>query len=467
MSAVNQGDLYSHVVRAVVAPLWAMKEKSPYLRHYRNFLRTQYRPLDEVRRDQWTRLKGLLDHAYRHTRYYRERLDKLGVTPDGIRTWQDFESLPLLTKDDIRANRDAMVADNIPADRLLPKKTSGSTGVSLSFFVDEDSLQWKRGCALRHDEWTGWRLGERVGAVWGNPEYKKSWRGYVRNFLLERITFLDTLRMDEEAMTEFHAHILKEKPPLLFGHAHSLYLFARFVQAKKLSPIRPKGIISTAMVLHDFERSLVEEVFNCRVTNRYGCEEVSLIACECDAHQGLHVNMDTLYFECLRDGRPAGAGETGAVVVTDLTNRGMPFIRYLVGDTARMGEQPCACGRTYPLIESLEGRIADYVRTPEGEYISGISLTENFAMVLEGVKQMQIVQDEIDHLVFRVVPGEGGGEDLPDRIAALVRRRFGSSMLHDTEFVDSIQSEASGKYRFCVSKLPGGGWFEGGRKAEP
>ncbi len=454
MNAVNRGDLYSHIVRSVVAPLWAWHEKSPYLRHYENFLRTQYRPLDRVREDQWTRLKSLLAHAYAHTPFYRARFDEHGLRPEDIRSWRDFERLPLLTKDDIRAHRDRMVADSIPKDRLFPKKTSGSTGVSLSFFVDEDSLQWKRGCALRHDEWTGWRLGERIGAVWGNPEYKKSWRGYVRNYFLERITFLDTLRMDDQAMNTFHARTLREKPTLLFGHAHSLYLFARFARERNLSPIRPKGIISTAMVLHDFERALVEEVFGCKVTNRYGCEEVSLIASECEAHKGLHVNMDTLNFECLRDGKPARAGETGAVVVTDLTNYGMPFIRYLVGDTARMAEKPCSCGRTYPLIASLEGRIADYVRTPEGEYISGISLTENFAMVLEGVKQMQIVQNELDHLLFRVVPGQDGDDRrLRDDIAHLVATRFGSSMRHDVEYVESIQSETSGKYRFCVSML--------------
>ena len=464
MSEANTGDLYSYFVRGVVAPLWAMRERSPYLKHLRRFRRTQYRSVDDVRLDQWTRLKRLLDHAYAHTRFYQNRFRSLSLTPADIRSWEDFERIPLLTKDDIRAHRDDMVADNIPASNHYPKKTSGSTGVSLSFFVDEDSLQWKRGCALHHDEWTGWRLGERIGAVWGNPEYKKSWRGYVRNFLLERAIYLDTLRMDEETMTEFHAQFRKKKPTLLFGHAHSLYLFARFVQEKKFSSLRPQGIISTAMVLHDFERAIIEDVFGCKVSNRYGCEEVSLIACECDAHQGLHVNMDTLHFECLRDGQPAPAGETGAVVVTDLTNYGMPFIRYLVGDTARMAAKPCTCGRTYPLIESLEGRIADYVRTPEGEYISGISLTENFAMVLEGVKQMQIVQDELDHLLFRVVQGEGAQDQaLRTDIARLVMERFGSSMRHDVEYVDSIQSETSGKYRFCVSKLDEAGVFGAGR----
>jgi phenylacetate-CoA ligase len=107
------------------------------------------------------------------------------------------------------------------------------------------------------------------------------------------------------------------------------------------------------MVLHDFERDLIEEVFGCKVTNRYVATEVSLIASECEAHQGLHVNMDTLHFECLwaasrssRRDRSRGGH--------DLTNHGMPFIRYLVGDTARMADKPCTCGRTYPLVASLE-----------------------------------------------------------------------------------------------------------------
>jgi phenylacetate-CoA ligase len=106
------------------------------------------------------------------------------------------------------------------------------------------------------------------------------------------------------------------------------------------------------------------------------------------------------------------------------------------------------------------------VRTPQGDYISGISLTENFAMVLEGVKQMQIVQNELDHLLFRVVQGEGGRvEELEQDIARLVRQRFGETMRHDIEYVDSIQSETSGKYRFCISKLEDAGAFSSSRGA--
>src|SRR5262249_18305868 len=144
-----------------------------------------------------------------------------------------------------------------------------------------------------------------------------------------------------------------------------------------------------AMVLHDWQRKSIEQVFDCKVTNRYGCEEVSLIACECERHEGLHVNADGVYVEIIRNGRVARPGESGSVVVTDLTNRAMPILRYQVGDVAVVSDRRCDCGRGLPLLERLEGREADYVVTPAGELISGISLTENFAVQVPGIAQLQ------------------------------------------------------------------------------
>ncbi|OKY74996.1 MAG: capsule biosynthesis protein CapK [Desulfobulbaceae bacterium DB1] len=453
MQHQNNNSWPAWFIRTVVAPLWALKENTPYLRHLKQLEVSKSRSKSEVSIDQWARLINLLKHATEQSDFYAGRFQSHRISPNSIKTWEDFLQIPLLTKDDIRAHRNQMVAKNFDYSQLVPRKTSGSTGVSLEFFVDEASMQWKRAVTMSYDRWSGWDIGERVGAIWGNPDYKANWRMYLRNLILNRFIYLDTLKMNEVEMFHFHKTLCKKPPKILFGHAHSLYLFARFMQQRGLSGIHPHGIISTCMVLHDFERRTIEGVFGCPVTNRYGCEEVSLIACQCP-EGNMHCNSDTLVVEIIRDGKPVPPGEPGAIVVTDLTNYGMPFIRYKVGDVGSLSvKRDCPCGCTYPIMGSLEGRVADYVVTPEGNYISGISLTENFAMHLPGIKQMQIVQNKIDSILFRLVKSDSYNEQTLKDVEMLARERFGVTMRWDIEFVETIQSETSGKYRFCISKL--------------
>ena len=446
-------NIYTPLCRNVVAPLWALKESSQYLRHLKLLEASQYLTLDEIRINQLARLKALLVHSYKNSPYYRRKWQEIGFHPEDLKCLADIEKLPLLTKDDIRTEKDRIVASNMPVASLIPRETSGSTGIPLRFFVDDASQQFKRACTIRSNQWSGWRFGEKAAAIWGNPDPGKSFRAWLRNILLDRYDYLDTLKMDKADMLIFYNRQIRRKPTLLFGHAHSLYLFALFLESEGLAAFPVKGIISTAMVLHDFERRKIESIFGRKVSNRYGCEEVSLIASECEAHEGLHLNLDNLIVELVREGRAAPANTPGDIVITDLSNYGMPFIRYRVGDVGLMSGKNCSCGRSLPLLERVEGRIADYVITPEGSFISGISLTENFATLLPEVRQMQIVQERIDHLVFNIVKGEGFTAASKDRISALVQERFGAKMTYRLQEVSHIPREASGKYRFCISKV--------------
>jgi phenylacetate-CoA ligase len=446
--------LHDAAIRAVLGPLWAKWEDSPYLAHYRRLRQTQFDSPDLIRERQWEAVCNLLIHVYSSVPFYRERFRERGMHPRDFASLDDFQGFPVLTKTDLRGHAGALFSNLCSRDHLVRKRTSGSTGVAVEVFVDEPAQQFKRACTLRSDEWSGWRFGEPVARVWGNPEYmNRGWRGRFRNALLERATYLDTLKMDEETLARFAMHLQRRQPTLLFGHAHSVYLFAEYVRSLGLPGIRPRGVIATAMVLHDWQRRVIEGVFGCNVTNRYGCEEVSLIACECEQHNGLHVNSDGVYVEILRDGLPVGPGEPGSVVVTDLRNRAMPILRYQVGDVAVWSDRRCACGRGLPLLERLEGREADYVLTPAGELISGISLTENFALHVPGLAQLQIIQETVHRFIFRIVHGPDFGDDSLRRIGELVAERFGPEVAFECEYVDAIPQEASGKYRFCISRV--------------
>jgi phenylacetate-CoA ligase len=447
-------DLHAILVRNVIGPLWARWERSPYLRHLRWLREHQFDRPEIVRERQWAAVKYLLRHAYASVPFYRQRMERAGIEPTRISSFEEYTRLPILTKQDIRAHGTELLSARFAGAKLECKKTSGSTGTSLQVWVDEESLQWKRACTLRSDEWSGWRLGERVAKLWGNPDYRRrGLRGRLRNGLLDRAYYLDTLKMDEAALAKFATLLRRKRPPLLFGHAHSVYLFAEYLHRQGRCDIRPRGIITTAMVLHNWQRRTIEEVFGCKVTNRYGCEEVSLIACECDRHEGLHVNADGVYVEIVRDGKAVPSGEPGSVVVTDLTNRAMPLLRYQVGDVAVWSDRRCSCGRGLPVLDRLEGREADYVVTAEGELISGISLTENLALHVPGIAQLQIIQETVRHFRFRIVRGPDFGPASMERIGQLVAERFGSDVAFECEYVDRIPQEPSGKYRFCISRV--------------
>jgi phenylacetate-CoA ligase len=448
-------DLWSLLVRNAVAPLWARWEGSPYLNHYRTLCQTQFDSLDVIRARQWQAIADLVGHAYATTSFWRQRMDQAGLRPSQIRSWEDFRSLPLLTKKQLRTESADLLSSQFKDAWLQQKKTSGSTGIAVEVYVDKAAQEWKRALTLRSDEWSGWRFGERVAKVWGHPDYeRRGWRKKLRNALLERVRYLDTLKIDPEALEKFAQSLRSCPPSLLFGHAHSLCLLAEFLRSQGGAGFRPRGIISTAMVLHTWQRRSIEEVFACQVTNRYGCEEVSLIACECERHEGLHINADGVYLEVLRpDGSPAAPGEVGTVVVTDLVNRAMPILRYQVGDMAMVTDRCCPCGRGLPLLERLEGRDADYVITPRGELVSGISLTDHFGTVVPGIVQLQIVQETMQDFLFRIVPGPGFQPASLEHLRGLVAERFGSEARYACDYVEQIPQEPSGKYRFCISKV--------------
>jgi phenylacetate-CoA ligase len=447
--------------RHLMQPFMAWRAGSQHLKYWRQLQKTQFAPIEVIRAQQLQALQTQLHHAYETVPYYRAAWTKAGVHPADVKTLSDLEAFPILTKADIRRHGKSLVSTNFDLATLRVKRTSGSTGVPLTIYIDEPAVQWKSACTLRADEWSGWRLGQRVAKVWGNPDYRHfGLKGRLRNLLLDRAVYLDTLNLTTERIAAFAQTIRRHRPGLIFGHAHSLYLLACSLRQSRITDIRPNGIISTAMPLHQWQRAVIEEVLGCPVTNRYGCEEVSLIASECEQHQGLHVNADSVYLETPLIPEHADCGSFGRVdvrarpaIITDLTNRAMPLIRYQIGDRVVPSSRSCPCGRGLPLIERIEGREADYVLTPTGQLISGISLTENFALLIPGTAQVQIVQESLTELRIRLVPDEDFGPESHRKIGQLVSETFGPNMQYAVEIVTAIPQEPSGKYRFCISKV--------------
>ena len=441
--------------RGVVEPLWAFYSGSPLLRAWRELERSQREPVEVLRERQQRRLSELLTLVYERNAFHRRRLDDAGVAPANVRSVDDLARLPLLTKKDIRAAGESLLTGGFAVDRLMRVKTGGSTGASLHLLLEEQISELRNACHRRCRRWTGWEVGEPVGAVWGNPQQPADWRGRLRMQLLTPSIFLDTMSVTEQSVKDFAAEWRRVRPTLLFGHAHSIFLLAELVRRLEIRDIRPRGVIATSMMLLPNERAVIEDVFGVRVFDFYGCEEVGMIAGECERHDGMHVNTDQLVVELVReDGRPAAPGEHGQVVVTDLLNRSFPLIRYNVEDMAEPMAGLCPCGRGLPLMRRVVGRLADFLVRRDGSRVAGVSLIENSLTRIPGIDQLQVVQEAIDRLRLRVVPDPSFSDDARAELVRYFSETFPGALVQ-VELTPAIAQEPNGKYRFSICRIPG------------
>jgi len=438
------------VSRRLAMPLYEALKGTGTTRLYRECVRTQHLAEKDLRERQLRALQELLRFAWTHNRFYRTRYTEAGLHPEDVRTLEDFARLPLLTKDDLRANPDALVSDPFDKSRLSHRRTGGSTGVPVHVYWSWDAIPLKDALVRRHDEWAGFLPGERRAALWGDIKPPATLKARLADAVFKRTIFLDTLKLDERNMLEFAERIRATGTRLLFGHGHSLYFLAQFLKERGVRDVGLAGIISSSEMLPPEERRVVEEVFGRIVFDRYGSEEVGLIASECTEHDGLHVAAEGIHVEIL-----GGAeAEPGRIVVTDLLNRGTPLIRYDIGDLATTKAGACRCGRGLPRIGRVTGRTSDFLYTPEGKRISGISILDTVTIHIPGFRQVQVVQERLDELTFNVVKDSSFSELSLARLADAVSRYFGPAMRHRVAYVDTIPMTGRGKFQFSICRVP-------------
>lgn len=443
-------DWMTALSRHVFHPLWDRKDGSSRLKVLKELERSQWLDEATLRARQESRLREICLHASRTVPHYRTAFAEAGVDPAAV-TVESLARLPVLSKGSIRSLGTALIAEGYDPATLRFHKTGGSTGVALQTFFEEAWEQRRNADALRANQWAGWYHGMKVAAIWGNPPVAKTWKQKLRSQLFDRMMYLDTMRIDERSLSAFVEQWRREHPQVVFGHSHSIFLVAKHLLERDIRDLRPAGIVSTSMMLLPHERVVIERAFGCKVTDRYGCEEVALIACECERHDGMHLNIEHLVVEFLDDrDRPVAPGQEGRIVVTDLFNRAMPLIRYEVGDVGVPSARRCACGRGLPLMDKVIGRVADYLKRRDGSLVAGVSLVERTLTKVAGVEQMQIVQPAVGRLIVNFVPAADFDEASRAALAQEFEEGFGEPLEFEFNPLERIPQERSGKYRFSI-----------------
>jgi phenylacetate-coenzyme A ligase PaaK-like adenylate-forming protein len=427
--------------------------------YYDELKRSQWLTSPELRELQERKLRKLVHHAYHHVAYYRDAMDERGLRPEDIATLDDLSKLPLLDKDDVREGLYFdLLSDNHDKRRILKVTTSGSTAEPFVCYADQHQLEIRWAATQRSLEWTGYRFGDRQARLW-HQTIGMAWHQVLRERIdawLSRRIFIPAFEMSDADAARALKRLERHRPALVDGYAECLNYLADYVRRHQpLLRTSPKGVVSSAQVLPEESRQAIESAFHTHVFDKYGSREFSGIAYECEAHQGHHVVAESYVVEVLKDGRPVRPGELGEVVVTDLNNFCMPFIRYRIGDLAEAVDplEACPCGRGLPRLGRIEGRIQSMIVGADGHRVPGSLFLHLFKDYGYAVRQFQVLQEEPGAVRLKVVKAARFDEAVFQEALGTLRQYLGEGTRIDVEFVDAIPLVRTGKRQVSLSTV--------------
>ncbi len=403
---------------------------------------------------QWGRLMTILKHTAENIPYYRNR-----ISSKEVKSYEDFLKIPFLTKSDIQTNKKELLNPNHKGRKWIGR-TSGSTGLAVEFFVDNNYCNYDWASRWRGRRWFGVNIGDREVAVWGRPIYSKfaRWWGGVKA-RLQNMLLLSAFDLTEANLDFYWKKIKKFHPSFFYGYSTVLTRLAQFIKEKEgsVGDLKVKAIFATGETLYQSSRELLKSVFNCPVTIEYGCSEVGGFAYECREGR-LHISAENVFVEFLDEkGQPVKPGENGEVVVTSLTNFYMPFIRYKIGDLGSSGEGLCSCGRGLPLMELETAKLEDVILTSKGKVFSSKLFDYiNLALIsknIKGIRQFKVYQKSIDMFYVEVIKDT----EFSNRAVEFFIQKMSEFITEDIKinikFVSQISREKTGKLRYFVSEI--------------
>jgi phenylacetate-CoA ligase len=409
--------------------------------------------------DQWNtyqtiQLRKLLVHAYNNVPYYKGIIDKAGFNETQLAQFDisQLSKLPLLEKQTLRikGKTELLSAEKEKGGTFF--SSSGSTGTPVNILFSHAMHQ--RASALyeaRVRNWAGVSRFDPRGMIGGRriiPDGESRPPYYRYNFV-EKQLYFSAYHISKQTAPDYAAGLLKYKTQYMVGYAMSNYILAKFIKEAGVQPPQMKAVLTSSEKLTPVMRSLLSEVYQCKVFDGWsGVENCGLIS-ENEYGQ-LLVSPDSAIIEVLKpDGTPANTGEEGELVCTGFFNYDQPLIRYRIGDVVKLSaDQKNKCGRSFPVVDEIVGRVEDVVIGKDGrEMVRFHGIFVNLPNVIKG----QVVQEEIDRFTINVMTNGLSAEER-SLISSRMISQLGEIKLTINELAD-IPVGSNGKFRAVISKV--------------
>jgi len=425
----------------------------------------------DLRSAQWQQLRLLIAYAAKNVPFHARRLREAGIDPDGPFTEEDWLRLPTLTRRELQARGDGLVARQVPKSHgaVTVTTSGGSSGVPVRVRKTAlDNLMWNafhvREELWHRDDPTGTMARirrvppgvteEQETAIKSLPGLRVGDWGAPTNLLWEtgEVVLLD----DRVPIVEQAAFLDELKPAYLFVFPANLRLLLSHYRESGRSgpPLRAVWTLSEAV--DSDMRAACRAVFGCRIVHNYTSAEGGYMALQCPEHEEhYHVQSEGILLEVLDDaGQHCAPGQVGRVVITPLHNFAMPLLRYEIGDMAELGP-PCTCGRGLPVLRRIVGRNFDFVTLPDGRR-QRVDAGFGRIGVVSAIREFQIVQRSLERIELLVVLSRPLTEAEETAIRTELRTSFTDVFQFDLTPCDSIPRTAAGKLRIFVSDLTTG-----------
>jgi phenylacetate-CoA ligase len=409
--------------------------------------------LPELHRIQRERLDRLISHARVNVPYYRF-LEPPSQLPDAEAAIREtLAAIPPLEKMTYRERTHEFLARNIPPRRLLRGKTSGTTGSALPLWWTPEALAeefaafWRgrRSCGARLDDPNLTFNGQTIVPVaQTRPPF---WRTNRWN----RQTLFSLYHFSPDNLPAYVEAIHSTEAAFAQGYPSSMHLIGRAMldSDRPLPRGRLKACFTSSESLLAFQRDCIERAFGAPVHDRYGVSEFCVSMTECRASR-LHVDMEFGIVEVEVE-EETDQWERGPLLVTGFANEATPLLRYRVGDVGTRARTPCPCGRAGDTFLAVDGRIEDYVMTPDNRLIG--RLDHIFKAQLD-VAEAQVLQDRKEALEVLVVRHDSYTDASERSLLKEFRSRLGDEISIELRYVESIPREPNGKFR-AVKSIPG------------
>ncbi len=405
----------------------------------------------KIQTQQQDRLVEFLMDIRENNHFYQQLFSELNLDNNALSQADVLTKLPILTKDIIRANEEQYLSEL--SENTIYLSTSGSSGTPLKFAVGNERISHDVAAKWRATNWWNVDIGDKEAVIWGSS-VELSGQGIVKTLrdVLFRSKLFPAQHLDSKGIADLFARLSEFKPAMIYGYPSILTLLAEHAKTNgiKFEHTGLKVIFCTAEKLYQHQRDIIESVFNAPVANGYGSRDAGFIAHEC-SEGTLHISEEDVIVEVLNEqNEPCAIGEIGQLIVTNLTTRDFPMLRYNTGDLAVLSDKKCPCGRQLKVFSEVVGRSNDMLISTAGGIVHGAYIGNIIREDL-AICHFQLTQLSRINFSVKLV---GYPDKTIDSLSMIARLQvvLGEDANIICELVAEIDAESTGKFKYIINQ---------------